>query len=367
MMIKSIVLLILTPIVLFGHKLQIITNVDKPEMFIGKELFTNIDLNKKEITLNEGVYNISLCKENFKCEERKIYIENDLKIEINLKPIKATLFVNIPENAFLKINDESITTFPVVFYEEKKVKIEVTKNGYESIISEIDMKLGETVIQNYELKAIQSSLSVKGTEENAIIKLNGKKIGVKNVDKYPLSIGKYFISVEKTGYIPFEKETDVFKEPAFINYSLKRNPQNLKLDLGGSYSYGLLLGGVPEVNIALTQDKFVHNVDLFYVLNFLNDDYPEYYGISFGSNYIIKNYKNFDFYTGLDMIFSHYLDDVSDYNLMGVGLNIGTTYDFNNNFQTPLKLKFEIKNRLHYVYDDDFYNFAVKLSLYYTF
>ncbi len=359
---KAIIIFLIFTNVLYSYNLKLDIIPKDSNITINNKVVTDI----AKIDLKEGEYQLKICKKNYQCYNQKLWIiDKDIEININL----------IPENAILVITSDNINSQvlidgkkiqkgdPLEFTSSKTITIQEKKDYFTENNLKFKINLGQTYHLNLpKMKAIKKLLIVKGEFPEVSVRVNGKEICNTNCKK-SIDAGKYHLSVIKNGYYPYEKDINITDKDTLVNYKLNKIPANLKFGAGLSYLYGRLLGGYPELNFELKlRNKINFKFDLIYVVNFSNNS--EYYGMVLGSSYDIFRYKNtLNLYVGMDLIFSKYIDDTTDYLENGIGLNMGGYFKIINS----LYVTAELTNRLHYSFNDKFYDISGKLGLIYYF
>jgi len=325
-----------------------------------------------------GEYKIEVCKKNYKCEKKTLWMMDENKeLKFSLKAIKSELLITSNNiNSIILVNGKQIEKNKIIeFKKDQTIDIEEIKTFFATSKMKFKIKLGSVYTLNLpELKAITQKLNIRTVKkhENMSVRLNGKEIcriskqeGIlKSLTcKKDLKAGKYNIYISSEGYFPFERTVNITNKNININFELKRKTKNLEFGLGLSYLYDRLLGGYPQIDLLLKfKDKISLKVGALYVVNFSTDS--EYYGLIIGSSYDFYQYEElFKLYAGVDILFSKYIDNNIDYLLNGAGINFG----INVKLIKDLFINLEVNNRLHYMYNNDYYNISGKLGIIYNF
>lgn len=359
---KAILIFFIFTNILYSYKLKINVIPSNSEITINNKLVS--DLSK--IDFKEGGYQLKVCKNNYQCYNKKFWIiDKNIKIDINLLPIQSILIITSNNvNSQVLIDGKKIEKGELIkFTSSKTIQIKEKKDYFTENNLKFKIDLGQTYHLNLpKMQNIKKSLIINGKHPKASIQLNGKEICKGNCEK-SLKSGKYNLSILKDGFFPYEKEINITNKNLVVNYKLIKRPKTLQFGAGVSYIYGRLLGGYPELNFELKlKNKINFKFDLIYVVNFSNNS--EYYGAVLGSSYDVFRYnKILNIYLGMDLIFSKYIDDTTEYLENGIGLNLGGYIKIINN----LRVNLELTNRLHYMYNSKFYDILGKIGLIYYF
>jgi hypothetical protein len=364
---KIIMIFLIFTNIIYSYSLKLNINPLESNILINNKDYSNqSQKNPLILNLENGEYLVSICKDNYNCYKKKIWImDNNLELNISLKAIKSTLLIN-SDNLKSKvfIDDKEVQKGSLIeFNESKTIKIIEKKDFFYDNTMMFKINLGETYRLNLPLlKKVERKLNINGIAQDAIIMLDGKEICRGKCTKN-LNSGKYNITILKNDFYPYKKEVEIREKDVTVNYNLIEIPKKMRFGLGLSYLYGRLLGGYPELNIELNfNNKINIKSDLIYVVNF--SDNSEYYGVVFGGSYNIYEYKNiFNVYLGVDLIFSRYIDDNINYLQNGIGFNLGGYYKVINS----LYINLDITNRLNYIYHNNFYDILGKIGLIYYF
>ncbi len=359
---KAILIFFLFTNILHSYNLKINLVPSDSKVMINNKILSDTS----KIDLKEGQYQLKVCKNNYQCYDKKFWIiDKDIALNINLLPIQATLVITSDNiNSMVLIDGKKIEKGELIKFDSSKtINIKEKKDYYAENNLKFKIDLGQTYHLNLpKMQNIKKLLTINGKYPKASIRLNGKEICKGNCKK-SLKFGKYNLSILKDGYFPYEKEINITNKNLIVNYKLIKKPKALQLGTGISYLYGRLLGGFPELNIELKlKSKINFKFDLIYVVNFSNDS--EYYGVVLGSSYDVFRYnKILNIYLGMDLIFSKYIDDTTEYLENGIGLNLGGYIKIID----KLRVNLELTNRLHYMYNSKFYDVLGKIGLIYYF
>jgi len=364
---KAIVIFLFFTNILYSYTMELNIEPSDVNLTINSNDYSkDIKNNNFKKDFSNGEYNIKICKSNYQCYNKKIWImDNDLKLSVKLIANKSTLvIVSSNINSKIYVNDKKIEKGEIInFKKSQTINIKEEKDFFVTNNMKFKINLGETYHLNLpKMPDIKKTLTIKGRHPKASIRLNGKEI-CKAACNYSLKAGKYNISIIEDKYFPYEEEIEIKDEDLIVNYKLNKIPDEMKFGLGLSYNYGRLIGGYPQLNTELKlKNKINFKLDLIYVVNFSSNS--EYYGIVIGSSYDIFKYNNIlNVYMGVDFIFSKYIDDNINYLQNGIGVNLGGSVQIINDFY----FSFDITNRLHYMYNDKFYDILGKVGLIYYF
>jgi len=347
---------------------------------------TNIKINNTDYTkdlksaslikkFDDGEYKIEVCKKNYKCELKTIWLMGeDKELKFELQAIKAELLITSNNiDSIILVNKKQIEKNKIIeFKKNETIEIEEIKDYFKSNKMMLKIEKGNSYTINLpELKAITKKLKIKSIYKykNTSIRLNGKEV-YKGLDKSintnyqkSLNAGNYDLHISAEGYHPFEKKINITDKDINLEYKLNKKTKNLEFGLGLSYLYDRLLGGYPQIDIIFKlKDKINFKLGILYVVNFSTD--AEYYGLTLSSSYdLYKHQDLFTLYAGLDILFSKYINNNIDYLLNGLGINLGT----NIKLLKDLFINLELNNRLHYMYNNDYYNISGKIGIIYSF
>jgi len=366
---KLLIFLLLLTQILYSKTLDITTNQENCNITINNKDYSK-ELKAKSLKLNleNGEYNIQVCKNNFQCFEKKIWImDNDYKLKVDLLAIKSTLIITSNNiNSIILINGKQIEKNKIIeFKKDQTIELQEKKDYFYTNKMKFKISLGNNYTLNMiNLEPIQKEINIEADKlyKNVSIRVNGEEI-CKNTCKKNLIAGKYHLYINSEGFYPFEKDIIVKNENINIKYQLKEIPKTLLFGVQASYIYDRLLGGHPELDFSLKiKDRINFKLGLLYVVNFSSDS--EYYGLILSSSYdIYKDNDLLELYAGIDLIFSKYIDNNIDYLLNGFGLNLGANFKIINN----LFVNLELTSRLYYNYNEDYYNVLGKLGILYRF
>lgn len=165
--------------------LSVTTFPDSAECYLNNKLIGQTPINSLKV--NKGIYNLVIKKEyysDFK-EMINIKIEAHVKRDIILSLKKATLSINTyPEKAKIMINgmNYGITPFISDNIQPGEIKVDIIKEGFETISEEVTLSAGSIEKLSYTLNPIQEqeviikkgTLSVMTTPSHASVYLNNK-------------------------------------------------------------------------------------------------------------------------------------------------------------------------------------------------
>ncbi len=164
-------------------------------------------ITNKDLWLLPGIHQIKIIKYGFLDEQVDIDVKEDVdnSFLFELKKNTVTLTINVdPKNAKVLINKEDFSNQKVIELVPDKYIIEISKEGYKSILENIDIGLGNTIRKNYTLEAKKGNLqvSVQPTESSVILSREGNiiKSWEGSLMNRGLLEGVYNLSVEHSGY-----------------------------------------------------------------------------------------------------------------------------------------------------------------------
>lgn len=178
-----------------------------------------------QVSLATGVYFLFATKPGMKDIEKEVVISGGENfINLDFEPSIATLTVKvIPENASIKINGKN---YPVgtLDLSPGTYIIEASHSDYFSKTEEIELLHGEGIYKEIKLSPKKMAISVSSEPSDAMVFVNGNKIGTTPIIAYPIQEeGNLDLVIVKKGFKMTQKRI-----PAQANRSIE--PLNFQLE-----------------------------------------------------------------------------------------------------------------------------------------
>jgi len=248
-----------------------------------------------------------------------VIVKKEIVINVDSIPQGAEIFINGKDTGLKTPNKVKLT-------EEGTYEVTVKMDGYENATKTVNLKNGETISLNFELKPLLGNINVNSNPNGAEIFIDGKDTGLQTPNTIKnVSAGTHTITLKKTGY-----------KSASVNLEVKAGETvsiTLNLEKEASTLYTLKVNSTPQgaeifINGKDTGFKTPHDFTLSpgeYKVELKKDGYETYVEqISLTSNKIIsatlkkktsvKSFKNnlYSFNYPTDWTLEENPDEVTD-------------------------------------------------------
>jgi len=157
-----------------------------------------------------GMHRLQLSKDNYSTIQKEIILEKNIVKNINFTLLKTKAHITIVSSpsASCFLNGQNIGSTPLI---QKEVaagsyKILLQKPGYLSVEKIVTLKPGDSIVENFPLSKIPSSISISSIPDNADLKINGADYGTTPFESDNMSPGTYTLVFEKAGYKSLTKK-----------------------------------------------------------------------------------------------------------------------------------------------------------------
>jgi len=245
-------------------KLSFKFNTDN--VYVNREGFAPVQASGSSAVfrLPEGKYDFTFSKNGYKDKTQTITLTEDQTIDINLEPgssqttFKAPGIVTItsdPSGAEVFINNQQKGVTPYtdqLIAGEYQVRLE--KDLYHSQVSNFILSEGESVeIPEIELKPKFAYVAIQTNPANAMVYLDGTRLGKAPIQRRKIESGTHDLRIEKDMYHTYEKSINLQDgddktltpqlKPAFGELVIKSEPKNATI-----YIDGQMVGQTPYRN-----------------------------------------------------------------------------------------------------------------------
>lgn len=191
------------------------------EVYLNNEYIGNTPLSQR---LNVGKYILEVKKEGYKTYTKEIEIKRGKETIIiaNLERKVGGLSIKTePQGATVYIDGKNYGLTPLDVYdiEVGKHEILITKEGYKSIIKEVEIKEEIIEISEILIKGV-SKAYINSNPRGAKVIIDGKEIGVTPLEIKEISLGRHFITLKALGYEEMTKTIDVTENINTFSFNL---------------------------------------------------------------------------------------------------------------------------------------------------
>lgn len=191
------------------------------EVYLNGEYIGNTPISK---TINVGKYSIEVRKEGYKNYFKEIEIKKGRETIIiaNLERKIGGISVKTePDGATVYIDGKNYGLTPIEIFdlEVGKHEILITKEGYKSIIKEVEIKEEIIEISETLIKGI-SKAYINSNPRGATVIIDGKELGKTPLEINEISLGRHFITLKALGYEEMTKTIDVKEDINTFSFNL---------------------------------------------------------------------------------------------------------------------------------------------------
>ena len=153
-----------------------------------------------------GPHEVVVSKSGYKDKNQTVEIREgelfELDVLLEVKPREGAVYIQSDPVATIELDGKVYGSAPATLNNlpEGKHRIKLSKNGYNSFISEIDVKGGSTENVFVALMPLKGTLNVTSYPSDAEIQLNGESYGYTPRNIVNLPFGKYKVKVSKKNY-----------------------------------------------------------------------------------------------------------------------------------------------------------------------
>lgn len=191
------------------------------EVYLNNEYIGNTPLTEK---INIGKYSVEVKKEGYKNYSREVEIKRGKETIIiaNLERKVGGISVKTePTGATVYIDGKNYGLTPIEIYdlEVGKHEVLITKEGYKSIIKEIEIKEEIVEISETLIKGV-SKAYINSNPRGATVIIDGKEIGKTPLEIEEISLGRHFITLKALGYEEMTRTIDIKEDINTFSFNL---------------------------------------------------------------------------------------------------------------------------------------------------
>lgn len=191
------------------------------EVYLNEEYFGVTPLSK---SLNIGKYKIEVKKEGYKIYSKEIEIKRGKETIViaNLERMIGGLSIKTdPEGANVYIDGKNYGLTPIEIYDIEigKHEVVITKEGYKSVIKEVEVKEDMIEISEVLVKGV-SKAYINSNPKGARVFIDGKEAGKTPLEIKEISLGRHFVTLKALGYEEMTKTIDVTENINTFSFNL---------------------------------------------------------------------------------------------------------------------------------------------------
>ncbi len=227
MIMKKVLIIIIFTSILFSScisnkgTLTVDSYPSQAEVYINGEHIGTTPLSK---SLKIGKYIVEVKKEGYKVYSKEIEIKigKETIVIANLERMVGGLSIKTePDGANVYIDGKNYGTTPIEIYDIEigKHEVLITKEGYKSIIKEVEIKDEVIEISEVLVKGV-SKAYINSNPKGATVLIDGKEIGKTPLEIKEISLGRHFVTLKALGYEEMTKTIDVKEDVNTFTFNL---------------------------------------------------------------------------------------------------------------------------------------------------
>jgi len=224
---KKVLIIIIFTSILFSScisnkgTLTVDSYPSQAEVYINGEHIGTTPLSK---SLKIGKYIVEVKKEGYKVYSKEIEIKigKETIVIANLERMVGGLSIKTePDGANVYIDGKNYGTTPIEIYDIEigKHEVLITKEGYKSIIKEVEIKDEVIEISEVLVKGV-SKAYINSNPKGATVLIDGKEIGKTPLEIKEISLGRHFVTLKALGYEEMTKTIDVKEDVNTFTFNL---------------------------------------------------------------------------------------------------------------------------------------------------
>jgi hypothetical protein len=227
MIMKNILIIIILTSILFSScisnkgTITVDSYPSQAEVYINGEHIGTTPLSK---SLKIGKYIVEVKKEGYKVYSKEIEIKigKETIVIANLERMVGGLSIKTePDGANVYIDGKNYGTTPIEIYDIEigKHEVLITKEGYKSLIKEVEIKDEVIEISEVLVKGV-SKAYINSNPKGATVLIDGKEVGKTPLEIKEISLGRHFVTLKALGYEEMTKTIDVKEDVNTFTFNL---------------------------------------------------------------------------------------------------------------------------------------------------
>jgi hypothetical protein len=224
---KNILIIIILTSILFSScisnkgTITVDSYPSQAEVYINGEHIGTTPLSK---SLKIGKYIVEVKKEGYKVYSKEIEIKigKETIVIANLERMVGGLSIKTePDGANVYIDGKNYGTTPIEIYDIEigKHEVLITKEGYKSLIKEVEIKDEVIEISEVLVKGV-SKAYINSNPKGATVLIDGKEVGKTPLEIKEISLGRHFVTLKALGYEEMTKTIDVKEDVNTFTFNL---------------------------------------------------------------------------------------------------------------------------------------------------
>jgi hypothetical protein len=224
---KNILIIIILTSILFSScisnkgTITVDSYPSQAEVYINGEHIGTTPLSK---SLKIGKYIVEVKKEGYKVYSKEIEIKigKETIVIANLERMVGGLSIKTePDGANVYIDGKNYGTTPIEIYDIEigKHEVLITKEGYKSLIKEVEIKDEVIEISEVLVKGV-SKAYINSNPKGATVLIDGKEVGKTPLEIKEISLGRHFVTLKALGYEEMTKTIDVKDDVNTFTFNL---------------------------------------------------------------------------------------------------------------------------------------------------
>lgn len=224
---KNILIIIILTSILFSScisnkgTITVDSYPSQADVYINGEHIGTTPLSK---SLKIGKYIVEVKKEGYKVYSKEIEIKigKETIVIANLERMVGGLSIKTePDGANVYIDGKNYGTTPIEIYDIEigKHEVLITKEGYKSLIKEVEIKDEVIEISEVLVKGV-SKAYINSNPKGATVLIDGKEVGKTPLEIKEISLGRHFVTLKALGYEEMTKTIDVKEDVNTFTFNL---------------------------------------------------------------------------------------------------------------------------------------------------